>query len=81
MRINVGEANTYFDPLWVNAYSLLHSQGIYEGQREFRFKETLVLKNTDAFRFTWANSDMRLWCGQGILTAKWSTLRKQIADG
>jgi alpha-D-xyloside xylohydrolase len=34
MQMNVGEAKTYLDPLLVNAYSLLHSQGIYEGQRK-----------------------------------------------
>ena len=33
MRINTEEAKRYLDPEFINAYSLLHSQGIYEGQR------------------------------------------------
>src|SRR4030042_1262124 len=34
MQMNVSEAKTYLDPLLVNAYSLLHNKGIYEGQRK-----------------------------------------------
>ena len=33
LRINTDEAKRYLDPAFINAYSLLHSQGIYEGQR------------------------------------------------
>ncbi len=33
LRINTEEAKRYLDPEYINAYSLLHSQGIYEGQR------------------------------------------------
>ncbi len=33
LRINTDEAKRYLDPERINAYSLLHSQGIYEGQR------------------------------------------------
>ena len=32
MRINTEEAKCYLDPEVINAYSLLHSKGIYEGQ-------------------------------------------------
>ena len=32
-RINTEAGKRYLDPEYINAYSLLHSQGIYEGQR------------------------------------------------
>ena len=34
LHINTEEAKRYLDPELINAYSLLHSQGIYEGQRK-----------------------------------------------
>ena len=34
LRINTEEAKKYLDPEYINAYSLLHSKGIYEGQRQ-----------------------------------------------
>ncbi len=33
LRINTEEAKRYLDPQFINAYSLLHSEGIYAGQR------------------------------------------------
>jgi alpha-D-xyloside xylohydrolase len=44
MRLNVSEFERYIDPARVNVYSLYHSQGIYEGQREAdESKRVLVL--------------------------------------
>jgi alpha-D-xyloside xylohydrolase len=78
MRINVGEAKAYFDPLLVNAYSLLHSQGIYEGQRNSGSKKRVVNLTRSGYLGQQRYATV-VWSGD--ITAKWSTLRKQIADG
>ena len=33
LKINTEEAKKYLDPAYINAYSLQHAKGIYEGQR------------------------------------------------
>ncbi|MGI6776533.1 MAG: TIM-barrel domain-containing protein [Acetivibrionales bacterium] len=76
-RINVKEASTYIDPEYVCAYSLLHSKGIYEGQRSVSDKRVLNLTRSSYAgqqrysTFTWS----------GDISANWTTLRKQIAEG
>ncbi len=78
LRINTGEAKRYLDPEFINAYSLLHSQGIYEGQRQVTHEKRVVNLTRSAYlgqqRFatvTWS----------GDTAACWDTLRRQIADG
>ena len=78
MRINVGEAKTYLDPLLVNAYSLLHSQGIYEGQRNSGSTKRVVNLTRSGYLGQQRYATV-VWSGD--ITAKWSTLRKQIAAG
>lgn len=44
MQLNVSEFKRYIDPALINAYSIYHSQGIYEGQRAAdESKRVLVL--------------------------------------
>jgi len=76
--MNVGEAKKYLDPQYINAYSLVHSQGIYEGQRAATDSKRVVNLTRSAYAgqqrygtITWS----------GDIAAKWDTLRKQIADG
>ncbi len=76
--INVNEAKKYLDPQYINAYSLLHSQGMYEGQRAATASKRVVNLTRSAYAgqqryaaITWS----------GDISAKWDTLRKQIADG
>ena len=78
LRINTEEAKRYLDPEFINAYSLLHSQGIYEGQRQTTTDKRVVNLTRSAYagqqRFgtiTWS----------GDVSATWETLRRQIADG
>ena len=78
MRINTDEAKRYLDPELTNAYSLLHSQGIYEGQRQTTEEKRVVNLTRSAYggqhrygTITWS----------GDICANWDTLRKQIADG
>ena len=78
LRINTEEAKRYLDPEFINAYSLLHSQGIYEGQRQVTREKRVVNLTRSAYlgqqryaTITWS----------GDTAARWETLRHQIADG
>ena len=62
----------------INAYSLLHSQGIYEGQRRVTDSKRVVNLTRSAYlgqqrygTITWS----------GDVAATWETLRRQIAEG
>jgi alpha-D-xyloside xylohydrolase len=76
--INTGEAKTYIDPEYINAYSIVHSQGIYENQRAADPTRRVVNLTRSGFpgqqrygALTWS----------GDITARWETLRRQIAEG
>jgi alpha-D-xyloside xylohydrolase len=78
LMINTCEAKKYIDPEFINGYSMLHSKGIYEGQRK-------VTKNKRVFNLTRSSflGQQRYstvtWSGD--VAAKWETLRHQVADG
>jgi alpha-D-xyloside xylohydrolase len=78
LRINTEEAKRYLDPELINAYSLLHSEGIYKGQREVSEAKRVVNLTRSAYlgqqryaTITWS----------GDVVASWDVLRRQIADG
>ncbi len=78
LRINTEEAKLYLDPEFINAYSLLHSQGIYDGQRETGSDKRVVNLTRSGYigqqrygTITWS----------GDVCATWDTLHRQIADG
>jgi alpha-D-xyloside xylohydrolase len=78
LRLNTAEAKRYLDPELINAYSLVHAEGIYEHQRAVRDDKRVVNLTRSAYpgqqRFgtvTWS----------GDVTATWDTLRRQIAEG
>lgn len=78
LRMNTEESKRYLDPAYINAYSLLHSKGIYEGQRASDSAKRVVNLTRSAYAgqhrygtITWS----------GDIAANWETLRKQIADG
>lgn len=77
-QLNVSEAKKYIDPEQINAYSLYHSEGIYNGQRKNTSEKRVVNLTRSAYsgqqRFgsiTWS----------GDISAKWDVLYKQIAAG
>lgn len=78
MQINAGEAKRYLDPEFINAYSLLHSQGIYEGQREVTSDKRVVNLTRSAYLGQQRYATVT-WSGD--VAANWQTLRRQIADG
>ena len=77
-RMNTEEAKKYLDPQYINAYSLQHSRGIYEGQRLTTRSKRVVNLTRSAYAgqqrygtITWS----------GDISAKWQTLKQQIAAG
>jgi alpha-D-xyloside xylohydrolase len=78
LQINTGEAKIYLDPEYLSAYSLLHSKGIYEGQRSVTSDKRVVNLTRSSYAgqhrygtITWS----------GDVAANWETLRNQIPAG
>jgi alpha-D-xyloside xylohydrolase len=78
LRINTEEAKRYLDAEYINAYSLLHAQGIYEGQRATTNEKRVVNLTRSAYTgqhrygtITWS----------GDTAASWESLRRQIPAG
>jgi alpha-D-xyloside xylohydrolase len=78
MRINTEEAKRYLDPEFINAYSLVHSQGIYEGQRAVTQSKRVVNLTRSAYAGQQRYSTIT-WSGD--IAANWETLRRQIPAG
>ncbi len=78
LRVNTEEAKRYLDPELINAYSLFHAQGLYDGQRSAGCAKRVLNLTRSAFpgqqrygAVTWS----------GDVSATWETLRRQIAGG
>ena len=78
MEINTRTAMQYLDPGYINAYSLVHSQGIYEGQRNTQRDKRVVNLTRSSYAgqhrygtITWS----------GDVSATWETLRRSIPEG
>ncbi len=78
LRINTEAAKNYLDPQYINAFSLLHSQGIYEGQRQVTSEKRVVNLTRSAYLGQQRYATVT-WSGD--IGASWDTLRRQIADG
>jgi alpha-D-xyloside xylohydrolase len=78
MRINAEEAKRYLDPELINAYSLLHSEGIYAGQRAVTGDKRVVNLTRSAYAGQQRYATIT-WSGD--LAANWETLRQQIPAG
>lgn len=76
--INTNEAKKYLDPQFINAYSLLHSKGIFEGQRKITDKKRVVNLTRSSYAGQHRYGTIT-WSGDPAAT--WETYRRQIADG
>jgi alpha-D-xyloside xylohydrolase len=78
LAINVQQSKLYIDPGDINIYSLLHSQGIYEGQRQANPSKRVVnlTRSSYAGQHRYATTT---W--NGDITATWKTLRRCIPEG
>lgn len=77
-RMNTDEAKRYIDPTRISTFSLFHSQGIWEGQRETT-QEKRVCNLT---RSSWAGQHRYAtitWSGD--VSANWETLRRHVPEG
>ncbi len=77
-KINVEEAKRNLDPGYINAYSLVHSKGIYENQKKVSPEKRMVNLTRSGYpgqhrygTITWS----------GDICARWDVLRSQIAEG
>lgn len=78
LRINTEESKRYLDPEFINAYSLLHSQGVYQGQRRETGEKRVVNLTRSAYLGQQRYATVT-WAGDSA--ASWDTFRRQIADG
>ncbi len=78
VQINTGEAKIYLDPEYINAYSLLHSKGIYEGQRNTTSAKRVVNLTRSSYAGQHRYSTIT-WSGD--IVASWEALRNQIPAG
>lgn len=78
VRINTDEAKKYLDPGYINAFSLLHSKGIYEGQRNTTRKKRVVNLTRSSYAGQQRYSTIT-WSGD--ISANWETLKNQIPAG
>lgn len=78
LLINTAESKKYLDPEYINAFSLLHSKGIYEGQRKAMEEKRVVNLTRSAYAGQHRYSTVT-WSGD--IAANWETLRRQIPDG
>lgn len=78
MRRNTEEAKRYLDPEMINAYSLMHSMGIYTGQRAAGDDKRVVNLTRSAYPGQQRYGTVT-WSGDVVAT--WDTLRRQVAEG
>ena len=78
LRINVDEAKKYLDDAQISAYSLCHSRGIYEGQRNVTEEKRVVNLTRSSFAGQGRYGAIT-WSGDTF--ASYQTLAKQIPEG
>jgi alpha-D-xyloside xylohydrolase len=78
VKINTDEAKKYLDPGYINAFSLLHSKGLYEGQRGTTREKRVVNLTRSSFAGQQRYSTIT-WSGD--ISANWQTLKNQIPGG
>ncbi len=78
MQFDVAEFKKYIDPALVNAYSIHHAQGIFEGQRR-EAPDKRVLNLTRSGFPGQQRYGAVTW--NGDTSARWDVMKKSIADG
>lgn len=78
LKVNTAESKRYLDPAEINAYSLLHSQGIYESQRRTTTRKRVVNLTRSSYAGQHRYSTIT-WSGD--ICATWDTLRRSIPEG
>ena len=76
MKLSVDEFKKYMDDSLVNVYSLVHSMGIYEGQRRTNDKKRVLNLTRSGYAGQHRYGTV-VWSGD--VHASWETLRRQIS--
>jgi alpha-D-xyloside xylohydrolase len=76
--INSSQSKQYLDAGKINLYSLLHSRGIYEGQRQVTQEKRVLNLTRSAYAGQHRYATMT-WSGD--VCATWETLRRSIPEG
>ena len=84
LEINVSEAKKYLDPEYINAFSLVHSKGIYDGQRKTSTDKRVINLTRSAYAgqhrygtITWSGDEF-LCHGRSLLdTRYWGLFRQK----
>ncbi len=78
LQINTAAAKAFIDPQFINAYSLLHARGIYEGQRAARSHKRVVNLTRSGYAGQQRYGTI-VWSGDA--PARWDILKREIAGG
>ena len=78
MRACVDAAKRYLDPTQALAYSILHTRGIYEGQRAAADSRRVLILTRSGLP---GQQRYGAVCWNGDTSARWDVLRKSVADG
>jgi len=78
LLLNTEEAKRYLDPADINAYSLVHAQGIYEGQRAVTDTKRVVNLTRSSYAGQHRYATIT-WSGD--ICATWEALRRSIPEG
>jgi alpha-D-xyloside xylohydrolase len=78
LAINTDESKLYLDAGEINAYSLVHSQGIYEGQRSVTASKRVLNLTRSSYAGQHRYGTVT-W--NGDVCATWETLRRSIPEG
>ena len=78
LLVNVEAAKKYLDQRLINAYSLLHSRGIYEGQRKATREKRVINLTRSAYSGQHRYGTIS-W--NGDICATWEALRRCIPEG
>lgn len=74
----VNESKMHMDWRMLNSYGLFHAKGIYENWRRTTEQKRVVNLTRSSYI---GGQRYGVICWSGDITAKWSTLRKQITEG
>jgi len=78
LELNTEAAKKYLDQAQISSYSLLHSQGIYEGQRRATSAKRVVNLTRSGYAGQHRYGTI---CWNGDICATWETLRHCIPEG
>jgi alpha-D-xyloside xylohydrolase len=78
LALNTSKSKHYLDPAEINAYSLVHSQGIYEGQRRTGDAKRVVNLTRSSYAGQHRYATIT-W--NGDICATWEALRRCIPEG